>query len=75
MNKAMLARDIYHYTERLLCEGYCVIPDLMPETVEALDRDLAPPSSRRPSARAASTASGRKGSDGCSPAPTMRRAW
>jgi ectoine hydroxylase-related dioxygenase (phytanoyl-CoA dioxygenase family) len=42
MNKAMLARDIWRWTERLLCEGYCVIPDLMPETVAALDADLAP---------------------------------
>ena len=42
MNKSRLAAEIWRWTERLLSEGYCVIPDLMADTVAALDRDLAP---------------------------------
>ncbi len=36
-----IACEAEHWTERLLGEGYCVIPDLVPETIAALDRDLA----------------------------------
>lgn len=36
-----LDRAVDHWTERLLADGYCVIPDLLPpETIAALDRDL-----------------------------------
>jgi N-acyl-L-homoserine lactone synthetase/ectoine hydroxylase-related dioxygenase (phytanoyl-CoA dioxygenase family) len=34
--------------ERLLAEGYCVIPDLLPNTIAELDRDLAEDFQRTP---------------------------
>ena len=36
-----MAAEAARWTERLLADGYCVIPDLLPESVAALDRDLA----------------------------------
>lgn len=36
------------WTERLLRDGYCVIPDLLGETIAALDRDLAADFERTP---------------------------
>ena len=33
--------DVDRWTERLLADGYCVIPGLLTETAAALDRDLA----------------------------------
>jgi ectoine hydroxylase-related dioxygenase (phytanoyl-CoA dioxygenase family) len=41
MNPPNLAAPIARWTESLLAEGYCVIPELLPRTIEALDRDLA----------------------------------
>ena len=36
------AHAVDRWTERLLADGYCVIPDLLPaDEIEALDRDLA----------------------------------
>lgn len=38
-----LDRVVSHWTERLLSDGYCVIPDLIPpQTIAALDCDLEP---------------------------------
>jgi hypothetical protein len=70
-----LEASIDRWTEQLLVDGYCVIPDLLPaENVAALDAELAATiSRRRPSARAASTGSGRRGSAASSPAPGARR--
>lgn len=39
-NPLSLEQDVTRWTERLLVDGYCVIPDLLPETIKALDRDL-----------------------------------
>lgn len=37
-----LVQDVNHWTERLLADGYCVIPGLLPATIiEGLDGDLA----------------------------------
>jgi ectoine hydroxylase-related dioxygenase (phytanoyl-CoA dioxygenase family) len=37
-----LARDVNRWSERLLVDGYCVIPDLLPaDQIAALDADLA----------------------------------
>jgi hypothetical protein len=36
-----LDREVAFWSERLRLRGYCVIPNLLPETVAALDRDLA----------------------------------
>ena len=41
MAMTKLHPEIERWTERLLVDGYCVIPDLLPRTVQALDRDLA----------------------------------
>ena len=41
MDRKILAREVDRWTERLLSDGYCVIPDLMPDTTAALDQDLA----------------------------------
>lgn len=42
MSSANLASEIGRWSEQLLTQGYCVIPDLVPrETVAELDRDLA----------------------------------
>jgi hypothetical protein len=41
MNTDATERDSTRWAEQLLSEGYCVIPDLMNETVSALDGDLA----------------------------------
>jgi ectoine hydroxylase-related dioxygenase (phytanoyl-CoA dioxygenase family) len=40
MRPPNLDKDIDLWTERLLVEGYCVIRDLLPRTVAALDKDL-----------------------------------
>ena len=40
--------DIDRWTERLLVDGYCVIPGLLPAAVQALDRDLAEDFERTP---------------------------
>jgi len=41
MDLARLDAPIARWTETLLADGYCVIPDLLPRTIAALDRDLA----------------------------------
>src|SRR5690606_5721245 len=41
MTADTLIRDPDRWTQRLLADGYCVIPDLLPAAVAALDRDLA----------------------------------
>ena len=41
LNPRSFDKDSALWTERLLADGYCVIPDLLPRTIEALDRDLA----------------------------------
>lgn len=46
-----LSRDVGRWTERLLVDGYCVIPDLVPGTIAALDRDLAEDFERTPFCR------------------------
>ena len=43
-----IAADAIRWTERLLADGYCVIPDLLPDSVAALDRDLAHDFARTP---------------------------
>ena len=48
MNTTKLNPEIDRWTERLLVDGYCVIPDLVPKTIEALDRDLAEDFERNP---------------------------
>ena len=48
MNTSRLHPEIERWTERLLVDGYCVIPDLLPRTVEALDRELAEDFDRTP---------------------------
>ena len=48
MNTTKLKPEIDRWTERLLVDGYCVIPDLVPKTIEALDRDLAEDFERNP---------------------------
>jgi ectoine hydroxylase-related dioxygenase (phytanoyl-CoA dioxygenase family) len=48
MNTTRLNPEIDRWIERLLVEGYCVIPDLIPKTIEALDRDLAEDFERTP---------------------------
>jgi hypothetical protein len=35
-----LDRDVACWSQQLLLQGYCVIPNLLPKTVAALDRDL-----------------------------------
>ena len=45
------ATDIEGWTARLLAEGYCVVPALHPESIEALDSDLAPDFARTPFCR------------------------
>jgi len=40
MEISRLAAPIARWTERLLADGYCIIPDLLPRTIGALDRDL-----------------------------------
>ena len=44
MNRPLsLEQSIAHWTEQLLANGYCVIPDLLPrDRVEALDEELEP---------------------------------
>jgi hypothetical protein len=41
VNPDKLKPDVERWTERLLVEGYCVVPDLVPRTIAALDQDLA----------------------------------
>ncbi|TMJ13379.1 MAG: phytanoyl-CoA dioxygenase family protein [Alphaproteobacteria bacterium] len=41
MNKPDFQDGAEHWSERLLADGYCVIPNLVPKTVAALDHDLA----------------------------------
>jgi hypothetical protein len=42
-DRTELEVDIDRWSERLLVDGYCLIPDLLPaEAVAALDADLAP---------------------------------
>ena len=41
-HKTDLSQDVERWSERLLLDGYCIIPGLLPETIAALDRDLAP---------------------------------
>jgi len=48
MTGESLIRDADGWSERLLADGYCVIPDLLPDAVAALDRDLAEPFYRTP---------------------------
>jgi hypothetical protein len=48
MDTSKLRPEIERWTERLLVDGYCVIPDLLPRTVEALDRELAEDFERTP---------------------------
>jgi ectoine hydroxylase-related dioxygenase (phytanoyl-CoA dioxygenase family) len=41
-NDTNFARQVHHWTRRLLADGYCVIPELAaPEAITALDADLA----------------------------------
>jgi ectoine hydroxylase-related dioxygenase (phytanoyl-CoA dioxygenase family) len=51
MDRSRLADAITSWTERLLVDGYCVIPDLLPDTARALDQDLAPVFERTPFCR------------------------
>jgi ectoine hydroxylase-related dioxygenase (phytanoyl-CoA dioxygenase family) len=51
LERTHLSRDIDRWTERLLVDGYCVIPDLLPEAVAALDGDLAHDFARSPFCR------------------------
>lgn len=48
MTADLMAREADRWTERLLADGYCVIPDLLPAAVAALDRDLAEAFDRTP---------------------------
>lgn len=48
MNTSKLHPEIERWTERLLVDGYCVIPDLLPQTIEALDRELVEDFDRTP---------------------------
>jgi ectoine hydroxylase-related dioxygenase (phytanoyl-CoA dioxygenase family) len=48
MHLQHLDSRIDHWTEKLLVDGYCVIPDLLPRTVAALDADLAGDFERTP---------------------------
>jgi hypothetical protein len=32
LDRTHLSRDVGRWTERLLVDGYCVIPDLLPKT-------------------------------------------
>jgi len=48
MNICQLERETDRWAERLLVDGYCVIPDLLTDTVQALDRDLAADFERTP---------------------------
>ena len=41
MDQSKLALLVARWSERLLADGYCVIPDLLPNTITELDRDLA----------------------------------
>lgn len=41
MDMERLQPEIERWAERLSVDGYCVIPDLLPQTVKSLDRDLA----------------------------------
>lgn len=51
LNPVDLERDIARWAARLLAQGYCVVPELTPETIEALDRDLAEDFDRTPFCR------------------------
>jgi hypothetical protein len=51
MTKAVHEHDIARWTDRLQADGYCVIPDLLPRTIEALDGDLAETFERTPFCR------------------------
>lgn len=42
MDLSKIAPQVHRWSERLLAEGYCVIPDLLPNTITELDRDLTP---------------------------------
>ena len=48
MDMTKLNPEIERWTERLLVDGYCVVPDLLPRTVQALDRALAEDFERTP---------------------------
>lgn len=48
MTHAVHEEDIARWTERLLGDGYCVIPDLLPRTIEALDHELGETFERTP---------------------------
>jgi ectoine hydroxylase-related dioxygenase (phytanoyl-CoA dioxygenase family) len=41
MDLTRLDKAVERWTERLLVDGYCIIPDLLPKTIAALDQDLA----------------------------------
>ena len=41
MDQSKFAPLVARWSERLLAEGYCVVPDLLPNTITELDRDLA----------------------------------
>lgn len=41
LDRTHLSREVDRWTEQLLVDGYCVIPDLLPRTIAALDKDLA----------------------------------
>ena len=41
METIRIEAEADRWTDQLLAEGYCVIPDLLPGTIGALDRDLA----------------------------------
>lgn len=51
MTDLHLEPAIDRWTDRLLAEGYCVIPDLLPRTIAALDSDLGEAFERTPFCR------------------------
>jgi ectoine hydroxylase-related dioxygenase (phytanoyl-CoA dioxygenase family) len=48
MDRSRLEPLVARWTERLLVDGFCIIPDLLPRTVAALDSDLAEDFERTP---------------------------
>src|SRR3954469_13265915 len=43
LDQSNIEASIGRWTERLLVDGFCVVPDLLPaDTIAALDSDLAP---------------------------------
>ncbi|HEY7810905.1 MAG TPA: phytanoyl-CoA dioxygenase family protein [Allosphingosinicella sp.] len=51
LDRTQLSRTINRRTEQLLVDGFCVIPDLLPRTIAALDRDLTADFERTPFCR------------------------